>query len=129
MPQSEPKATVYFDGSCPLCRAEIAHYRRADRAGELRFVDISDADQSPPAGVTRDQAMKRFNVRTQSGRVLSGAAAFAEVWRHLPRWRWAARAAALPGVLTVLELTYRVFLPMRPALSRIFGFAQRALKG
>lgn len=65
--------------------------------------------------------MKRFHVRASDGRVLSGAAAFAEVWTRLPRWRWAARAASLPGALIVLELGYRTFLPVRPFVSRLFG--------
>ena len=35
------KPTVYFDGACPLCRAEIRYYRGKDRAGGLCFVDVS----------------------------------------------------------------------------------------
>ncbi len=65
--------------------------------------------------------MKRFQVRASDGRVLSGAAAFVEVWTHLPKWRWAARAASLPGTLAALELGYRMFLPVRPFISRLFG--------
>jgi hypothetical protein len=43
----------------------------------------------------------------------------------LPRWRWAARAAALPGLMALLELSYRLFLPARPVLAVIFGRIKR----
>jgi predicted DCC family thiol-disulfide oxidoreductase YuxK len=69
--------------------------------------------------------MKRFHVRASDGRVLSGAAAFVEVWTRLPRWRWVARNASLPGALIALELGYRIFLPVRPFLSRLFGHVLR----
>ena len=115
------KSTVYFDGSCPLCRAEIGYYRRKDQVGALCFVDISEAGATPPEGITQQRAMKRFHVRASDGRVLSSAAAFVEVWTRLPRWRWAARTAFLPGALAALELGYRMFLPVRPFISRVFG--------
>jgi predicted DCC family thiol-disulfide oxidoreductase YuxK len=120
-PQQPAPSTVYFDGSCPLCRAEIGYYRRRDDTGALCFVDVSRPAAEVPEGLSRRQAMARFHVRAADGRVLSGAAAFVAVWDRLPAWRWAARAAALPGVLPVLELGYRLFLPLRPALSRLFG--------
>ena len=41
--------------------------------------------------------------------------------RRLPGWRWAAHAAALPGALAVLELGYRMFLPIRPFISGLLG--------
>jgi predicted DCC family thiol-disulfide oxidoreductase YuxK len=116
-----PKSTVYFDGSCSLCRAEIGYYQRKDQDRALCFVDISETSAAPPKGITQQRAMKRFHVRASDGRVLSGAAAFVEVWTRLPRWRWAARAASLPGALIALEWGYRLFLPVRPFISRFFG--------
>ena len=116
-----PKSTVYFDGSCPLCRAEIGYYQRKDQYSALCFVDISEPGGIPPEGITQERAMKRFHVRASDGRVLSGAAAFVEVWARLPRWRWAARLAGLPGVTPLLEVGYRLFLPIRPYLSKTFG--------
>jgi hypothetical protein len=79
-----------------------------------------------PEGVTHHRAMERFHVRASDGRVLSGAAAFVEVWARLPGWRWAARAASLPGMMVLLELAYRMFLPVRPFISRLFGRIARA---
>jgi predicted DCC family thiol-disulfide oxidoreductase YuxK len=116
-----PKSTVFFDGSCPLCRAEIGYYSRKDQAGALCFVDVSETGAATPEGITQQRAMERFHVRARDGRVLSGAAAFVEVWTRLPKWHWAARAASLPGALAALELGYRMFLPVRPFISRVFG--------
>jgi predicted DCC family thiol-disulfide oxidoreductase YuxK len=119
------KSTVYFDGSCPLCRAEIGYYQRKDQDRALCFVDISETGTVLPDGITQERAMERFHVRASDGRVLSGAAAFVEVWTRLPRWRWAARAASLPGALIVLEWGYRIFLRVRPVISHFFGRALR----
>ncbi|MDB5543336.1 MAG: hypothetical protein JWO64_485 [Hyphomicrobiales bacterium] len=115
---SEPrKKTIYFDGACPLCAVEIAHYQRQVGANQLCFLDISRDGADPGEGLTREAALARFHVRAQDGALLSGAAAFVSVWQDLPKWRWAARIARLPGVLPLLELGYRAFLPLRPALA------------
>ncbi len=74
--------------------------------------------------------MKRFHVRLPDGRLISGAQAFVAIWEELPRWRWAARLAEIPGVTMALEAFYRLFLPVRPFLAglvRRFGLGANAV--
>jgi predicted DCC family thiol-disulfide oxidoreductase YuxK len=107
-------ATVYYDGACPVCTAEIAQYRRAEGADRVAFVDVSRcAPEALGPGLTREVALARMHVRREDGSLASGAAAFAELWRQLPRLSWAGRLAALPPVLWILELGYRLFLRIR----------------
>jgi predicted DCC family thiol-disulfide oxidoreductase YuxK len=120
LPSEKPTLTIYFDGSCPLCRAEISHYRNQAGASQLCFRDVSRADQPLEPDLARADAMSRFHVRRCDGQLVSGAAAFVSIWRELPRWRWAARIAALPGIMALLEGGYRLFLPARPKLAWAF---------
>lgn len=109
---------IYHDGACPLCTAEIAHYRRARGAEALRFTDVSTADPFIGEDLTREAALKRFHVRDHSGALLSGAEAFAALWRTLPGWRWLGRIVGARHVLPLAEAAYRAFLPLRPGLAR-----------
>ena len=111
--------TVYFDGSCPLCRWEISHYRKQDNAGRLVFQDVSPEGAEVGPDLTRRQAMARFHVRGPDGGLLSGAAAFVAIWHVLPGWRWLARIGNVPGMMHFLELAYRAFLPLRPRLAQL----------
>jgi predicted DCC family thiol-disulfide oxidoreductase YuxK len=110
--------TIYFDGSCPLCRREIAVYRRHPAAEQLLWVDVS-AGQALGADLSCQAAMARFHVRDASGRLLSGAAGFSLLWRALPGWRWLGWLSAWPPLSWLFEAAYRVFLPLRPALQRL----------
>ncbi|MBM3408637.1 MAG: DUF393 domain-containing protein [Betaproteobacteria bacterium] len=126
MKESDPKTVVFFDGSCPLCRAEINYYRRRDKGQALCLVDVSVPGAPVPPGLDRDKALSRFHVVADDGKLLSGAAAFAEVWKKVPGWRYAGRLASLPAVSRVLESCYRLFLLLRPTLVRAFVLAQGA---
>ena len=120
------KLTIYHDGSCPLCRWEIDHYRRQAGSEHLAFVDVSAPGADPGPDLSATAAMARFHVRLPDGSLRSGAAGFAAVWQRLPKWRWAGRVARQPGIRTILELAYRLFLPVRPFLARA---ARRATRG
>lgn len=111
-----PKLTVWHDGACPLCRREIALIRRLDRAGAIRFVDAAGDDPACP--VDRAELLARFHVR-EDDEILSGAAAFAAMWRAVPLLRPLGLAARRPWVLALLERGYRRFLRVRPRLQRI----------
>ena len=112
-------ATVYYDGACPLCSREIATYRRLEGAEGLRWVDISTASAQELGGdLSREQALSRFHVRDEQGRLVSGAAGFVAIWRRLPGLRWLAWVAARPPVSWLLEPAYRGFLRIRPFITR-----------
>ncbi|MDP4021538.1 DUF393 domain-containing protein [Methylobacterium sp. NEAU 140] len=124
--------TVYYDGGCPLCRAEIGHYRRCAGAERIAFVDVGRAAPRTALGpdLDRDAALARFHVRGGDGRLVSGAAAFARLWRALPAWRWLGRLVdlrvfGLQPVLPLADAAYRLSLPLRPRLARLIARRRR----
>ena len=113
--------TVYHDGSCPLCRLEIGHYRAQQGSERIAFIDVSDPLAVPGADLTRQEALGRFHVRLPSGELKSGASAFVEIWKLLPRWQLPAGVANLPGAKPALDVGYRLLSPFRPLLARLIG--------
>ncbi len=116
------RLTVYYDGACPLCSAEIRTYRRGRGADAIAFVDVSAEDAPAMLGpdLTREAARARFHVRDARGNLFSGAEGFILLWSHLPRWRWLAALASLPGIPALAEAAYRRFLPLRPRIAGLF---------
>lgn len=114
-----PVLTVLYDGSCPLCRREIALYRGLGAAQPLCFADVCDPALVPPPGTSAETLRARFHVRHADGRLDSGARAFLALWAALPGWRWLARLGSVPGMTAVMEWTYRGFLRVRPVLQRV----------
>lgn len=111
--------TVLYDGACPLCRREIAVYRDLKALQPVAWRDVSTPQCVLPDGGSRDDYLARFHVQLADGQVLSGAAAFAALWSVLPGWRWLGHIARLPGMMPLLEMTYRLFLRVRPHLQKL----------
>jgi predicted DCC family thiol-disulfide oxidoreductase YuxK len=107
-----------YDGSCPLCTKDIELYRKLEPLQPMAWVDVSDPAQALPPGASQQQLMQRFHVRTAQGELLDGAAAFVHLWAQLPGWRHLATLSRCPGALTVMNVTYAVFLRWRPAMQR-----------
>ena len=103
---------VWFDGDCPLCRREIALIRRLDRGRNIRFVDVA-GDGAADCPIDRAALLARFHAQ-EDGRLLSGAAAFAAMWRAVPWLRPLGLLARHRSVLAVLERAYVAFLRVRP---------------
>ena len=120
MQTDQNASTVLFDGSCPICTAEINQYKQIAPAGRINWVDVSSDDFVPPLGKSKDVLMQRFHVITPDGTLISGAAAFVHVWEQLPGWRRLAALTKIPGALSVMELGYTNFLKIRPHVQSLF---------
>ena len=93
----------------------------------MTFVDVADPGTGSMIGrdLPRTAALARFHVRSPDGRVSSGAAAFAALWRVLPGWRWLGRIVGTRAVLPLAEAAYRAFLPLRPHIARVLRLRRR----
>ena len=111
--------TVFYDGACPLCRREIALMRRLDRRGAIAFEDVSGGGPESCPVSTQD-LLARFHAR-EDGRMLSGAAAFAAMWRAIPVLRPLGLLARWRPAERMLERLYLAFLRVRPRLQRWAG--------
>lgn len=98
-----------------MCRAEIGMYQRG--GASARFVDIANGDDGPQE-IERDKALERFHVRRADGTLLSGAAAFAELWKATPGWRWLGHIGGAVPFVWIGEGLYRAFLLIRPTIQR-----------
>jgi predicted DCC family thiol-disulfide oxidoreductase YuxK len=107
------KVEVWFDGDCPLCRREIALMRRLDRRGAIRFQDVATGEGACP--IDQAELLARFHAR-EDGRLVSGAEAFAAMWRAVPMLRPLGLLARNRRVLGVMEWLYLAFLKVRPRL-------------
>jgi predicted DCC family thiol-disulfide oxidoreductase YuxK len=113
---------VWYDGACPLCIREIALMRRLDRAARINFVDAADPTASCP--LDRTLLLARFHA-SEGGVILSGAAAFAAMWRAIPMLRPLGFMARNRSILALLENAYLLFLRIRPRLQRMAGGVQQ----
>ncbi len=107
---------AWYDGACPLCMREIALMRRLDKRSAITFIDVAEEGVSCP--IDRTLLLARFHV-SENGTMLSGAAAFAAMWRAIPLLRPIGLAARNPIILAVLERAYLLFLRIRPRLQRL----------
>ena len=71
---------LYFDGSCPMCSAEMNRLGRLSDDG-LCLVDIhSTANHELPED--REQLLEILHMTTADGRVLTGVEANVAAWQH-----------------------------------------------
>lgn len=87
--------------------------RRLDFRGAIEFVDATGPSTCP---LDRTEMLARFHAREADGPLLSGAAAFAAMWRAIPVLGPLGEAARNRLVLSVFERLYLRFLRMRPHL-------------
>ena len=115
------KLTLFYDGTCPLCQAEILFLSRRNQAGLLDFVDInSERFDSAKIGISCDQALAAMYGQYDNGVLIQGVTVFPEAYRRadLPFLAWIFSRESLQPIL---QGSYRFFAKNRHAISRLFG--------
>ena len=116
------RVTVWYDSECPLCVREIALMHGLDKHGAIEFLDIYATEDCP---LDRQLLLERFHAQEQGGHVVSGARAFAVMWRALTPLRPLGLIAHFPPALWTIEGLYRLFLLVRPGLQRVVKRLER----
>jgi predicted DCC family thiol-disulfide oxidoreductase YuxK len=115
------KLTLFYDGACPLCQAEILFLSGRNQAHLLDFVDINSAQFDPlKVGVSCEAALAAMYGQFASGRLIQGVSVFPEAYRraNLPRMAWLFSRKSLQPFL---KLAYLFFAKNRHAISSLLG--------
>jgi predicted DCC family thiol-disulfide oxidoreductase YuxK len=127
VPQREPTGngvdTLYYDGQCPLCAAEIDALRDTRGPGlalvdihEVQPMDLHDTDgDSPP---THDELLRTLHLRRADGEWLKGADANVAAWEGTRRGR-ILRALRWPLLRPVVDRVYALWARWR--YRRLYG--------
>lgn len=122
--------TIYYDGSCQLCSAEIRNLQLRDTQAHLRFVDCSPADFiSPVPGADRAALMNAIHGVDAGGQVLRAVDLFEAAYRAvgLP---CVSRLMAHPLIRPLADCAYPWVVRNRYRLPRglIHGVFERAAR-
>jgi predicted DCC family thiol-disulfide oxidoreductase YuxK len=116
MNESAYPLTLFFDGACPICNAEMHLLRRRDSAGRLRFVDVAAPGFVPPAGAALPAMLAQIHALTADGRWLVGVDTLRATSAAVGR-RWLAALLSVPGTRALWARAYRGFARRRYGVS------------
>ncbi|MFO7982882.1 MAG: DUF393 domain-containing protein [Desulfuromonadales bacterium] len=122
MQQPRFPLTVFYDGSCRVCDAEMDRYRKKAPPERICFVDISDPGFDPGAyGKSLDDFMQQLHVLDADGRFYLAVDGFRAIWQAMPGpslFSLLGRLVQLPGVYSLAHLGYRLFAKGRKYLPK-----------
>lgn len=121
--------TLYYDGGCPLCLAEMHNLMLRNREGLLQFVDIADPANAIPAGADRADMMQLLHGRSADGRWLIGVEVFVAMYEAVGL-SWVARALGWRWLRPLADALYPVVARHRQRAPKwlsnvVFGRALR----
>jgi predicted DCC family thiol-disulfide oxidoreductase YuxK len=113
--------TLFYDGACSLCQAEIVFLQNRNASGLLRFVDINSSQyDAQQVGVSCEEALASMYGQVEGEAPINGVAVFGEAYRraNLPFMTWIfTRSWMMP----ILRPSYRFFAKHRHGISGFFG--------
>jgi hypothetical protein len=115
------KLTMYYDGLCPLCQAEILFLSGRNQASLLSFVDVNSSQYIPvTVGVSCQEALDSMYAQYDDGELINGVDVFTAAYEraNLPILAW---LFSRPSLRPILTWGYRFFAKHRHIISSILG--------
>jgi predicted DCC family thiol-disulfide oxidoreductase YuxK len=113
--------TLYYDGSCPLCLAEMEYLKSRDDHSRLCFEDITRSQfDAAQHGIDCAGAMQSIVGKLSSGAQMQGVAVFAAAYERVGLYRlaWLLSRESLQKPLGFM---YLQFAKHRHSISKWFG--------
>ncbi|ULG70191.1 thiol-disulfide oxidoreductase DCC family protein [Marinobacterium sediminicola] len=110
MPASDNQITVFYDGACPRCIRDRAHYEHLDSEADNQVVwfDITGQEQALlKLGIDPHKALTELHIRTADGRILSELDAYRVLMARIPRYRLLGRLIGWPLIRPLASRLYR----------------------
>ena len=128
-----PELTLYYDGQCPLCVAEVEFLQSRVSQGQLAFVDVTQTGfEAAGHNISCEAAMAQIHGRTADGEVLVGVPVFARAYQlaNFPVLAW---LLSRRWLMPLLQPAYVLFAKHRQAISKRIGpsvlkFSKRFLR-
>ena len=108
------KDTLYYDGACPLCRAEVSKLSKfaRDKLIVKNIHDLGEAEAAPDKALL----LARFYLKTADGKWMTGLSANIRAWHHTPfRYLW--RILDWPLIRVISHRCYELWLRQRNKLA------------
>jgi predicted DCC family thiol-disulfide oxidoreductase YuxK len=110
--------TLFYDGGCPLCLAEMRHLYQLDQEQCIEFVDINSqefASQHPT--IDRDEANRILHGQLPSGEIILGLDVTHRAWTLVGKGWWIA-PLRWPLFKPVADWAYLLFARHRNLISK-----------
>lgn len=114
-----PQLTLFYDGFCPLCVAEMTKLRKLDKHQRLLLVDVQQHNALDPyPQISKQDALTRLHALDQHQAVLTGLDVTHAAWSLVGRG-WLTAPLRWPVVKWVADAVYILFARHRYTISRL----------
>ncbi len=126
---AEQKATLIFDGSCPICSGTVKWIGENEVEGSFEMLPCqaeSIGEQFPR--VQRAECMKAMHLVLPDGTVLAGEKALPEIFTRLKGYRVFAPLFKIPGAGALSRIAYRWFADRRYRIAAVLSHLRKGGK-
>ena len=111
--------TIFYDGGCPLCAAEMRHLNSLDSARKIAYEDIYAADFSARfPQIDQREADRILHGQLANGELIYGLDVTYQAWVLVGKRKWVA-ILRWPIIKPIADVIYLLFARHRNRISKL----------